>query len=138
MSRTDGAPVSMLARSAGRLRIVGVVLAGFLVAVVEVLFLPVRLGSVPVPLGALAAAFINPALVRAAAARSTLSSVAAAPLIAWVIGVVLTAVPGPGGDVILVGDWRALLLLGLGVIPAAIVLGVQLGRGSTARAQSTR
>ena len=118
--------------------VVGLVLAGLAVAVVEVLLLPVRVGPLPVPVGALAAAVTNPLLVRAAAARSASTSVAAAPLVGWVVGVVLTAVPGPGGDVILVGDWRALLLLALGVAPAAVALGVLMGRGAAARAQSTR
>lgn len=118
--------------------VVGLVALGVLVAVIEVLLLPVHVGTVAVPVGALAALVTNPVLVAAAGERTTRTSVAAAPLGAWVLTVLATATSGPGGDVLLLGDWRALLLLVLGVVPAALVLGRHAGRAALQRAQSTR
>ena len=38
---------------------------------------------------------------------------------------------GPGGDIVLLQDWRALLLLGGSALPAAMVLGGGLAAGRT-------
>lgn len=118
--------------------LVRLVLLAVLLAVLAVVFLPVRVGSVPVPVGALLAAVTNPLLVRSAAARTSRASVAAVPLVAWLVTVFALAGGGPGGDVLVLGDWRALLLVGAGVLPAALVLGGHLGRSAGRRAQSPR
>jgi len=109
-----------------------------LVAVLEVLYLPVHLGAVAVPLGALAAAVTNPVLVLAAGEGTTRTAVAGAPLAGWVLTVLLLTFGGPGGDVLVPNDWRALVLLALGVVPAALVLGGHLGRSALLRAQSAQ
>lgn len=118
--------------------VIGLVLLAVVTAVLEVLYLPVRVGAVPVPLGAVAAVLTNVGLVWAAGERSPRLTVAAAPLGAWVLVVLGCAFSGPGGDVLLVDDWRALLLLVAGVVPASLVLGVLMGRAGTARAQVQR
>ncbi|UZJ23983.1 hypothetical protein RHODO2019_12415 [Rhodococcus antarcticus] len=118
--------------------VVALVALAVLVAVLEVLFLPVHLGTLSVPVGAIAAAVTNPVLVAAAGERTTRTTVAAAPLGAWVLTVLLLTFPGPGGDVLLLNDWRALVLLVLGVVPAALLLGRHVGRAAVQRAQSTR
>lgn len=120
------------------LEVVLLVALALLVAVLEVLYLPVHLGERAVPVGALAALVTNPLLVAAAGERTTRTGVAAAPLGAWVLTVLLLTFPGPGGDVLLLDDWRALVLLVLGVVPAALVLGRHVGRSAVQRAQSTR
>ena len=109
-----------------------------LVAVLEVLYLPVRAGTVAVPVGAFAALVTNPLLVWAAGERTTRTSVAVAPLGAWVLTVLLLSFNGPGGDVLLLNDWRALVLVALGVVPAVVVLGLHVGRSAVQRAHSTR
>ena len=118
--------------------VVALVALAVLVAVLEVLYLPVHVGTLVVPAGAIAAVVTNPLLVAAAGERTTRTTVAAAPLGAWVLTVLLLAFPGPGGDVLLLNDWRALLLLVLGVVPAALVLGRHVGRSAVQRAQSSR
>lgn len=107
-------------------------------AVLEVLYLPVYVGAVPVPVGAFAAALTNAALVHAAGWFTTRTAVAAAPMIAWLLTVLVLASGGPGGDVLVPGDWRALLLFGLGLVPAGILLGGHLGRAAQRRALSQR
>lgn len=121
-----------------RAEVLGLVLLAVLLAVVAVLFLPLRVGGTAVPVGALVAAVSNALLVRAAGARSSSTAVAAAPLAAWLLTVLALATGGPGGDVLVLADWRALLLLGAGVLPAVLVLGGHLGRSVVRRAQSTR
>jgi hypothetical protein len=101
-------------------------------AVVELLFLPLRfdgyllpytLGGVSVPVSALVAALTTPWLVRVAGTLSSRVLVAASPLLAWIVAVAVFGMFGPGGDVVLTADWRAMLLFACGALPSAIVLG---------------
>lgn len=101
-------------------------------ALVELLFVPLRFdgyllpdaaGGLPVPLSALVAAVTTPWLVTVAGTLSPKLLVAAAPLLAWVLTVAVFGLFGPGGDLVLVADWRSLLLFACGALPAAIVLG---------------
>ncbi|HWD01280.1 MAG TPA: hypothetical protein VG674_02285 [Amycolatopsis sp.] len=109
-----------------------------LLALLELFFLPLRvgaLGAVPLPLTALVGAVSTPWLVLTAAklVRPGLSWV---PLVVWVIVIFGVGLAGPGGDLVLVQDWRAILLLGLSALPAALVLGGGLGRAAGARGRA--
>ena len=108
------------------------VLDAVVLAVVELLFLPLSfdgyllpytLGGLPVPVSALVAALTTPWLVQVAGRISPKLLVAAAPLIGWILAVAVFGMFGPGGDLVLVADWRSLLLFGCGALPSAIVLG---------------
>jgi acid phosphatase family membrane protein YuiD len=101
-------------------------------AVVELLFLPLRfdgyllpniLGGMPVPASALVAALTTPWLVGVAGRLSPKLLVAAAPLFGWIVAVAVFGMFGPGGDLVLVSDWRSLLLFACGALPSALVLG---------------
>ncbi|MFL6125875.1 hypothetical protein [Actinophytocola sp.] len=101
-------------------------------AVVELLFLPLRfdgyllpfaLGGVPVPVSALVAALTTPWLVSVAGRLSPKLLIAAAPLVGWILAVAVFGMFGPGNDLVLVADWRSLLLFACGSLPSAIVLG---------------
>jgi hypothetical protein len=98
-----------------------------LLAVLELFFLPLRLaperGGWMVPLSIAAAAVSTPLLVRSAARLDSRMLVAGAPLAAWLATILLLGVAGPGGDVVLPADFRSLLLLFAGVVPAGVVLG---------------
>ena len=102
-----------------------------LLAVVELLFLPLRfdgyllpdLGGFPLPVTVLLAALTTPWLVSMASRLTERVSVAAAPLLLWLLSLGVFGLAGPGGDVVLLQDWRSLLLLAAGALPAAIVLG---------------
>lgn len=100
----------------------------------ELMFLPLRmdgailprLANLPVPLSALLALVTVPWLTKAATDLSPRGLVSAAPLLAWLLVIGVFGLAGPGGDVVLIPDWRTLLLLACGAFPAAVVLG---GRG---------
>jgi hypothetical protein len=111
------------------------VLFGFLLldaailAVLELLYLPLYIGSVQFPITAAVAAVTTPLLVAAAGKISARRRVAGAPLLVWFAVVLIFGVFGPGGDVVLLGsDWRTLLLLGGGALPSALMLGIVLGK----------
>ncbi len=101
-------------------------------AALELLFLPLRfdgyllpyaLGGVPVPASALVAALTTPWLVSVAGKIAPKPLVAAAPLLAWIVAVAVFGMFGPGGDLVLIADWRSLLLFVCGSLPATVVLG---------------
>ena len=101
-----------------------------LLATLELFFLPLRLdgkllpalGDVPVPLTVVVAILTTPLLV-VQAGRLVHPKAAFAPLVAWVLTVVVLGLTGPGGDLVLIQDWRALLLIAGGALPAAMALG---------------
>jgi hypothetical protein len=101
-----------------------------LLATLELFFLPLRLdgtllpklGWIPVPVTVLVAVFTTPMLV-SSAGRLVHPKAAFAPLAVWVLTVLVLGLFGPGGDQVLVQDWRALLLLAGGALPAAMTLG---------------
>jgi hypothetical protein len=112
-----------------------------LLAVLELFYLPLRLdgvflphlGDFPVPITAALAAITTPLLVSQTAklVRPTLSWI---PLLVWVLVVLVLGLSGPGGDLVLIQDWRALLLLAGGALPGALALGGGLAaavRGGT-------
>ncbi|OZM73678.1 hypothetical protein CFN78_09160 [Amycolatopsis antarctica] len=125
------------ARQGGLLALL--VLDAVLLAALELFFLPLRLdglvlpklGDVPAPVTVLVAALTTPLLVRVAA-RFAPPRYAALPLVAWVLTLLILGLFGPGRDVVLLEDWRTLVLLAAGVLPAALVLGGALGRAARA------
>jgi hypothetical protein len=106
-----------------------------LLATLELFYLPLRLdgvvlpkvGDVPFPLSVLVAAVTTPLLVTMAE-RLVSRRLAMIPLLMWFVTLLVLGAGGPGGDTVLVVDWRALLLLAGGALPAAIALGGSLGR----------
>jgi len=113
--------------------LVVLVLDAVLLAALELLYLPLRIGSVPVPATILLAAVSTPWLVRSAARLVEPPALAGAPLVAWVGAVLVFGVAGPGGDVLLSEDWRSLLLLAAGIFPAAVEWGRALAPGAVGR-----
>ncbi|CAM3933384.1 hypothetical protein KIPE111705_32170 [Kibdelosporangium persicum] len=117
-------------------RLAGLLLVSAALAAVELLYLPLRFdgailpmaGGLPFPISAVVAAVTLPRLVKRASRVSPRLLVAGSPLWIWLLCVLASAFPGPGGDVVLVGDWRALLLLGCGALAGAVSLGGMLGR----------
>lgn len=111
------------------------VLDTVLLAALELLFLPLRLdGSLlprlawlPVPVTVLVAVFTTPVLV-SSAGLLVHPKAAVVPLLVWFATVLVLGLFGPGGDQVLVQDWRALLLLAGGALPAAMALGTATAR----------
>lgn len=98
-----------------------------LLAVLELFYLPWRLGPEHggwmIPVSILVAAVTTPLLVWAAGRTMGGLLGAMLPLGAWGLTVLVIGVAGPGGDVVLPGDFRSLLLLLAAVLPSGVVLG---------------
>jgi hypothetical protein len=95
---------------------------GVLSALAGALLLPIYIGSVPFPISALISGLVNAALVWAAGRWTKSARLAALPLWTWLLTIAAMSLGGPGDDVILLMDYRPLLLLVLGVAPAVWVL----------------
>ncbi|MGH3775506.1 MAG: hypothetical protein ACRDRR_07175 [Pseudonocardiaceae bacterium] len=121
---------------AARITLLVLVFDAVALAAVELLYLPLRVGAVPVPATILLAVVSTRWLVRSAAELGGPRSVAAVPLVVWLLALGVLGVAGPGGDVLLPADWRSLLLLGGGLFPAALVLGRALARPAVATSVS--
>lgn len=94
-----------------------------LLAMLELFFLPLRVGGTfPLPVTVVLAVVTTPWLVREAG-KQVHPRAAFAPLGIWVLTVVVLGLTGPGGDLVLVQDWRGLLLIAGGALPAALALG---------------
>jgi hypothetical protein len=113
-----------------------VVVPAFL-ALVEVLWLPLRAGAVPLPVSVLAAVVGNPLLVALAFRLSGSRLVAALPAAAWLAVVLRASVPRPEGDLLLVGSGTlgvlTLVFIGLGLVSAMVGLGRVLGTAARGR-----
>ncbi len=111
----------------------------FLLGLLELFFLPLRLdgivlpklGDAPFPVTVVLAVITTPLLVRTTA-KVVQPSFSVIPLLVWVLVVLGMGVTGPGGDLVLVQDWRALLLIGGGALPGALALGGGLGAAAKA------
>jgi hypothetical protein len=107
----------------------------------ELFFLPLRLdglvlpklGDIPMPLTVVLAVITTPLLVTKTA-KLVRPSFSVIPLLVWVLVVLGMGMTGPGGDLVLVQDWRALLLIGGGALPGALTLGD--GSGTAAKTAS--
>jgi hypothetical protein len=104
-------------------------------ALLEVFFLPLRfdgrllpdLGSWPFPITAVVALVTMPPLITRAAAVSPRLLVAGAPLWAWLATIAAVGLIGTE-NMVLLQDWRTLLLVGCGALPAAVALGNAMAR----------
>ncbi|HEY3610170.1 MAG TPA: hypothetical protein VGL06_21900 [Pseudonocardiaceae bacterium] len=104
-------------------------------ALLEVFFLPLRFdgallpnwGAVPFPVTVIVALATMPLLVSRAAGVSARLLVAGAPLWAWLVTIGVVGIVGPE-NMVLLQDWRTLLLLACGTLPSALALGNALAR----------
>lgn len=95
---------------------------GFLSGILSVFFLPTYVGSVQFPISALLGGIANVALVLAARKVAERPIWVASPLLGWFVAVVLCMFGGPGNDVLLLADWRTMLLIVAGAEAVAGVL----------------
>ena len=118
--------------------VAAVVVAGWL-ALVEVFWLPWRLGGVPVPVSLVAAVVGNVLLVDAARRLSGSRLVAVLPALVW-LGIALAAGSRrPEGDLLITGGDAVTQLVNLGflllgVVAAAVAVGRALGAPPVSRA----
>lgn len=113
---------------------------GVISALIGAFFLPLYLGAVPFPISAVVSGALNAALVWAGAQVTPSLRLAALPLWTWLATVAGLTFGGPGGDVVFgATNWGAIalvLLLVLGVAPAAAVLRRQRPMEPTSRPSS--
>ena len=118
----------MIARAAATVgSAVLVVVAAAWLALVEVFWLPLKAGVVPVPLSVLAAVAGNLLLVRLAHRLSGSRVVAVLPAVVWLVVALAAMVRRPEGDLVLAGSGATgtvgLAFLLLGVLAAAFAAG---------------
>jgi hypothetical protein len=117
MTRRRGAPLLW--------GVVFVVLAAWL-ALVEVFWVPLRIGLVPVPVSVVAAVVGNLLLVGAAHRLSGSRVVAVLPALVWLVVAIAASIRRPEGDLVLAGEgYRAIVpmaVLLLGVVSAAFAV----------------
>lgn len=95
-------------------------LDGLVVGVLSVFLTYFRIGDAAVPIG-IAIALVGNSILVWLAARTTDTAWRWAPLLAWMVIVLVAGLSGPGGDVLLVTDWRAIGLLIGGVVGPALL-----------------
>ncbi|MEV4127998.1 hypothetical protein [Nocardia sp. NPDC049707] len=98
------------------------VLDALITLVLEVLYLPTYINTVAFPLSAVLAGVVNILLVMGVRSITQRVSVMILPLVAWTFGFLFCSVSGPGGDILLVNDWRTLLLLFCGLVPPLLYI----------------
>jgi hypothetical protein len=107
------------------------VVAGGWLALVEVFWLPLRVGAVPVPLSVLAAVVGNLLLVHLAHRLSGSRAVAVLPAAVWLVVALAAMVRRPEGDLVLLGSGVTgtvgFAFLLCGVVAAALSVGRVLG-----------
>ncbi|HJP74212.1 MAG TPA: hypothetical protein VJ914_08085 [Pseudonocardiaceae bacterium] len=111
------------------------VLDAIMLALLEMFFLPLRfdgfelpnLGGWPVPITVVLAAVTMPWLVARAGDASSRILIVGAPLWAWLATLGVVGFVGTE-NLVLLEDWRSLLLLAAGVLPAGVALGNAVGR----------
>lgn len=110
--------------------VLAVVVAAWL-ALVEVFWLPLRVGGLLVPVSVAAAVVGNPLLVFAALRVSGSRVVAALPAVTWLVVVVAAMIRRPEGDLLIVSGGGlgtvGLVFLMFGVLAAALAVGQVLG-----------
>jgi hypothetical protein len=98
-----------------------VVLDAALLALTEVAWLSLRVGTVPVPISALVALVTTPLLVRAADAVLPGTRFALVPVVVWLVVVLVVGLWSPAGPGMFPADWRGILLVAAGLLPGAWV-----------------
>lgn len=113
-------------------------------AVFELFFLPLRVNDLgsprslswvphalytwPIPISILLAVLTTPLLVLNAGRYSDNTFGVGTPLFCWLFCCLFLGVGGPGGDFVLLSDWRSVVFLLAGALSGAAALGKVLGR----------
>lgn len=114
-------------------RVLGGVLVGLaavLLAVLECYYVNLRIGTTPVPVFQIVAVVGNLLLPFAMMRLTGVRATAVIPAVIWIVVALILASRGPGGDVVVPGNWQGVFLLFAGAAGAviSIVVLVQPGR----------
>ncbi|MEJ2867503.1 hypothetical protein WCD74_06980 [Actinomycetospora sp. OC33-EN08] len=102
-----------------------------LLALTEVAWLTLQVGTVPLPVSILVAAVTTPLAVRVVDRCFPGSRVVFAPLVVWTVVVVVFGFWSPTGTGTFPPDWRPLVLVASGLFPAVWVASRPVGADST-------
>ena len=106
------------------LLVLGVLFADtVLLAIVEVMYVSLSIGATPLPLSSVVALVSTPWLVRRAGELGTGTRGAVLVFLGWTGVITVLGLGGPGGDVLLPGDWPSIVLVVAGLFPGALALG---------------
>ncbi len=125
-------------------RVLGGVLVGlaaFLLAVLECFYVNLRIGGVPIPIAAVVALAGNIALPWAMVRMTQIRLLALVPVAIWAVLAIILAGGGPGGDVIIPGNWQGIVLLlggALGAVISVLVVMPPGGRPADTPRSTTR
>lgn len=122
----------------GALIMLALIVDAVITLILEVLYLPLYLGSVAFPIAAPIAGVVNVLLVLGARAVSPRPIVMLTPIVAWTLSFLAAASSGPGGDVPLGSDARTLLLMLFGLAPPLIYVYTQANRAKVVRPATRR
>jgi hypothetical protein len=95
-------------------------LAAVLPALLECFYVNLRIGDVPIPISAVVALAANIALPWAMVRLTEIRPLALIPVAIWAAFAIILAGGGPGGDVIIPGNWQGIVLLLGGALGAVI------------------
>lgn len=104
---------------------------GTVLGVVGAFWIPLRIADVRAPLGPVLAPLLVVVACRAAGTRTGSRAAAAAPAIGWTVAVVVLAMRGPGGDVVVPGGdliATGYLLGGAVAVTVGVAVGVPVVR----------
>ncbi|BDU08325.1 hypothetical protein [Nocardia cyriacigeorgica] len=122
----------------GALIMLALVVDAVITLILEVLYLPLYLGSVAFPIAAPIAGVVNVLLVLGARSVSPRPAVMLLPIVAWTLAFLAAASSGPGGDVPLGSDARTLLLMLFGLTPPLIYVYMQANRTKVVQSAARR
>ncbi|WP_040525061.1 hypothetical protein [Gordonia effusa] len=117
---TQGLSRSRFSRIVDAALLAFLIIDGFVVGVLSVTLTYLRIGDAAVPVG-IAIAMVGNTLLVWLASRFTDSPLRWGPLLAWVVVLLVSGVSGPGGDVLLITNWRAMALLVGGVLGPVVL-----------------
>jgi hypothetical protein len=102
-------------------------LAALILAVLECFYVNLRIGRTPVPFAQVVAMLGNLGLPWAMAKLTGRRGTAIIPALLWGVIAIIFAASGPGGDVVVPGNWQGMFLLlgGAGAAVLSIVVLVQ-------------
>lgn len=103
-------------------------LGAAVLAVIECFLLPLRIGSVPVPVSIPVAVALNLWLPQVAHRMTGWRTSGVTVAVAWVVIAVVASMPRPEGDLIISSTWRGIGFLLLGGLAAAYAVGRVLSR----------
>jgi hypothetical protein len=115
-----------------------IALAAVILAFGECFYVNLRIGGSPIPLAQIVAIAANLLLPWASYKLTGQRGAALIPAVLWGVIAILFAASGPGGDVVIPGNWQGMFLLLGGAAAAVISIAVLVPTGRVSRIPAAR